>query len=395
MVVIIVLFWVSLSVLAFCYIGYGLFLFLLNILKGKPVKRPIPYESTDYLPVTIVIAAYNEGPVLQQKITNTLAIDYPAEKLKIILVTDGSGDGSEHSILNQTSVSHLHQPERKGKLAALKRAIQIVDTPIIVFSDANTMLNKDCIKKMMIHYRDPKTGGVAGEKKILNNGGKSAVGNAEGLYWKYESFMKKQDADFNTVVGAAGELFSIRTELFNVPDENIILDDFIISMKVCLQGYKIKYEPSAFATELASASLAEEAKRKIRISAGAYQSIGYLKDCLNFFRYPLLCFQYVSRRLLRWIFCPLMLILFLVTNILITNKAIVPQFYLWLLYTQFIFYGMALIGWVFIRFGKWVGILTIPFYFLFMNYCLIRGFFRFLNGKQSVLWEKSVRQVTK
>jgi len=369
-------------------------LFFLNTRKKRTEIFFSPDESTNWPQVTIIIAAYDEGPVLQKKVENTLAIDYPPEKLKIIITTDGLGENSKEIIASHISILHLHQQERKGKLAALKRAMAQVDTPIVVFSDANTMLNNDCIKKIVVHYRDPKIGGVAGEKKIINTGRNSPVGNAEGLYWRYESFIKKLDADFNTVVGAAGELFSIRAELFDVPDENVILDDFVISMKVCLQGYRIKYEPGAFATELASASLEEEAKRKIRISAGAYQSIGYLKDALNFSRHPLLSFQYVSRRLLRWIFCPPMLLLLLITNIFIITKPDVRQFYDWFLYAQVIFYGLAGAGWLFIRKGKWVGMLTIPFYFLFMNYCLVRGFFRFLNGNQSVLWEKSVRQVT-
>src|SRR6185436_2545820 len=124
-------------------------------------------------------------------------------------------------------------------------------------------------------------GGVAGEKKISSEQHPTAVGEAEGLYWKYESFMKRQDADFNTVVGAAGELFSIRSSLFPQLDDHIILDDFVISMKICLAGYKIQYEPGAFATEFPSASLTEEEKRKVRISAGVYQCIGYLKKALN------------------------------------------------------------------------------------------------------------------
>ena len=171
-----------------------------------------------------------------------------------------------------------------------------VDTPLVIFSDANTMLNEACVKKIVTHYANERTGGVAGEKKILRNQDVSAVGEAEGLYWQYESFMKKLDAGLNTVTGAAGELFSIRTALFKELKDDLILDDFVISMQICLQGYSIAYEPGAFAIESPSASLADEEKRKVRISAGAYQSVGYLKECLNIFKHPLLSFQYLSRR---------------------------------------------------------------------------------------------------
>ncbi|MDP4263501.1 MAG: glycosyltransferase family 2 protein [Bacteroidota bacterium] len=348
----------------------------------------------EWLPVTLIIAAYNEGSILEKKVKNTLDIDYPPEKLKVIFVTDGSTDGSETIIGKYPSFLLLHQPERRGKLAAIKRAIGQVRTPIVVFSDANAMLNRECIQKIVRHYNNPATGGVAGEKKITGSKQQSAVGMAEGLYWNYESFMKKQDAAFNTVVGAAGELFSIRTDLFPELGENIILDDFVISMKVCIRGYKIDYEPQAFATEWPSLSLGEEGKRKVRISAGAYQSIAYLKSALNVFKHPLLSFQYISRRLLRWIFCPLMLVILLTANILIVFTIASPAFYTFFLYGQLSFYMMALLGWLITSTGKKAGVLTIPFYFVFMNYCLAKGFIQFLNGKQTVLWEKSIRQAT-
>jgi poly-beta-1,6-N-acetyl-D-glucosamine synthase len=338
----------------------------------------------------MIIAAYNEAPYLQQKLENTLSIDYPRELLQIIFVTDGSTDGSENVITGIKGVEVSHQGKREGKLAAINRIMRGVKNHYIVFSDANTMLNKECLKKMMMHYVDGKTGGVAGEKKIIRD--RSAIGEAEGLYWKYESFMKQQDASFHTVVGAAGELFSIRRDLFEPPDDGFILDDFVISMKICLKGYKIKYEPGAFATEFPSASLQEEAKRKIRISAGAYQSIGYLRDCLNFFKHPLLSFQFISRRLLRWVFCPPLLVLLFFTNLFIVVAHTAPLLYTSIFFVQVLFYLLAFIGWRQLRAGRSIGILAVPFYFVFMNYCLCRGFIRFVKKDQTVLWEKSLRQ---
>ncbi|MEO7984263.1 MAG: glycosyltransferase family 2 protein, partial [Bacteroidota bacterium] len=298
-------FWSSLVILFYCYIGYGIIVFVMTGLK-KFIKPPEQREIRgELLPVTLIVTAYNEEKILEQKIQNTLAIDYPADKLCMIFITDGSTDGSEKLVQQYPSIISLHLPERRGKYAAIKRAMQQVNTPVVVFSDANTILNTACIRNIVPHYMNEKVGGIAGEKKIVRNKSISAVGQAEGLYWQYESFMKRLDADLNTVTGAAGELFSIRTALFRELDDELILDDFVISMQICLGGYKIAYEPGAFATELPSASLADEEKRKVRISAGAYQSVGYLKDCLNVFKHPLLSFQYISRRLLRWIFCPL------------------------------------------------------------------------------------------
>lgn len=385
-------FWIAFSLLFFCYIGYGLLVFIINLLK-KPFIRHTNYPGPEENPtVSMIIAAYNEGIILKEKIINTLAIDYPRNKLKIIFVTDGTTDGSEKLVAVYPEIILMHQPERQGKLAAITRAMTQVKTPYVVFSDANTMLNSECIRKIMFHYADPSTGGVAGEKKIINTASGSAIGDAEGLYWQYESFMKKQDAGLNTVVGAAGELFSIRTHLFDPPSQSLVLDDFVISMKVCLKGYKIKYEPHAYAAELPSASLEEEKKRKIRISAGAFQAIYYLRQCLNVFKYPLLFFQYFSRRLLRWLVCPWAMILLLVINILIVNQPMSPVFYAWFLGMQLLFYMAAVAGWLLIRYGRHIGLLSVPFYFLFMNYCLVKGLVRFLKKQQPVEWERSQRE---
>ena len=388
-----IFFWVSLVILFYCYIGYGIILFFITGLKRLLNPRKKINRVDEVIPVSLIVTAYNEGLILEEKIKNTLAINYPADKLQLIFITDGSADDSVNLVKQYPSIILLHQQERRGKYAAIKRAMQSVKTPVVVFSDANTMLNPDCITNIASHYASENTGGVAGEKKILRNKNVSAVGEAEGLYWQYESFMKKLDAAFYTVTGAAGELFSIRTSLFKELDDELILDDFVISMQICLQGYKIEYEPGAFATELPSASLLEEEKRKVRISAGAYQSVGYLKGCLNVFKHPLLSFQYISRRLLRWIFCPVMLLLLLVANILLVIYTPAVDFYKWVLYTQAAFYLFAFVGWAIVRSGKKAGFFAIPFYFVFMNYCLVKGFVKFLKGKQSVLWEKSLRQV--
>jgi len=384
------IFWISLGVLFYCYIGYGILLFLYNNIRVLLVKERKPVAD-EWPSLTLVIAAYNEEAIIENKIRNTLALDYPAEKMQVLFVTDGSADASVEHIKKYPGIQLLHQPHRRGKYAAIKRAMKYVQSPFVVFSDANTMLNTECLKKMMVHYQDNKIGAVAGEKKILRNNYESVVGEAEGIYWQYESFMKKMDAEFNTIVGAAGELFSIRTDLFREMGDDVILDDFIISMQVCLQGYKVEYEPDAFATESPSASLQEEEKRKARISAGAYQSIGLLKECLNIIRHPLLSFQFISRRLLRWVFCPLALILLLASNIFLVAEYS-NSLFSGLLLAQTVFYAFALFGWIFVKSGKRAGLFTIPFYFVFMNYCLVKGFFRFVLGRQTVLWEKSMRQ---
>lgn len=389
----ITIFWISLAILFYCYLGYGIILFFLNKIRiffKNPAKSKA--DKIGFIPVTLIVAVYNEATILEEKIRNTLAIDYPSDKLQIIFVDDGSSDDSANIIRKYPSVKLLQQEVRSGKIAAIKRAMRSVKTPVVVFSDANSMLNKESIHTIVSHYSNKKVGGVAGEKKIFHNQNGSAIEGSEGLYWKYESFMKQQDSLFHTVVGAAGELFSIRTDLFKETDDAVIVDDFIISMQICLQGYLVKYEPEAYSAETASASLAEEQKRKIRISAGAYQSIGYLKQALNFISYPLLSFQYISRRLLRWIFCPFLIPLLLIANIFIVMNTH-GNFYDWFLYGQCVFYILTLVGWIFTSIGKRASLFTIPFYFVFMNYCLLRGLVTFIQGKQTVLWKKSLRNV--
>ena len=341
------------------------------------------------MPVTMIIAAYNEEKVIKEKIRSSLEIVYPPG-LSLIVVTDGSNDNTHAIAGGFPGILVLHEEVRKGKYAAIKRAMEYVQTPLIVFSDANSVLNADSIINLVRHFNDPGVGAVAGEKKIQPGNTISAVGEAEGFYWKYESYMKKLDASLYTVTGAAGELYAIRRNLFISRDDGLILDDFVTSMQVCLQGYRIAYEPAAFATELPSLSLHEEEKRKLRISAGAYQSIGYLKECLNFFKHPVLAFQFITRRLFRWTLCPFLLVLVFTVNLILAIKS-ESQLYSLVMLAQLVFYALAFAGWFFLRSGKRAGILSIPFYFVFMNYCLIKGFARFLQKKQTVLWEKSSR----
>lgn len=269
--------------------------------------------------------------------------------------------------------------------------MQFVTTPVVVFSDANTLLNRECLTEIAKHYQDPKVGGVAGEKKILDMTDSRAAGAGEGLYWKYESMLKRLDSDLNTVVGAAGELFSIRTELFEQTDENVLLDDFVISLKICARGFLIKYEPKAYAVEAPSAFMKEEQKRKIRISAGGFQSMVILKKLLNVIRYPLLSFQYISHRLLRWTVCPLCLLAILASNALIVlnQESLVYNLFLFL---QILFYAMAALGWLYANNNIKIKILYVPYYFLFMNVSLVIGFTRYIKNQQSVLWEKATRQ---
>ncbi len=384
-----IFFWIALFIVFYSYVGYGILLWiLLKIRKKKPaVSNPTPFEPL----VSLIIPAYNEEDFIRQKIENTLALDYPAEKLTVIFVTDGSSDNTPAIIREYPQLHVQHNNDRKGKVAAMNRAILSVNTPFTIFCDANTLLNRECIRNIIRHYADPRIGGVAGEKKVEDLDNPGAAGSGEGIYWKYESWLKKLDSDFYTVVGAAGELFSLRTDLFEHVEENVLLDDFVISLRICKKGYKVAYEPAAYAIEKPSANIKEEKKRKIRISAGGFQSIGMLSELLNVFKYPLLSFQYISHRVLRWAVCPFLLpLIFLANLFLIINNA--HSIYIISFWAQVVFYGMAILGWLSGRLNLKIKLLYVPYYFTFMNLSLYQGFFRYLRGNQSVLWDKAKRK---
>ena len=387
-----IIFWVSLFIVFYSYIGYGILLWLLLKLrglfgKGKARNEALPAFEPE---VTLVIAAFNEAAFIQKKIENSLALDYPAGKLKWLFVADGSSDETVSIIRQYPQIDCHFKPERQGKSMAINRVIPFITTGFVVFSDANTLLNKDCIKEIIQHYRDESVGAVAGEKIVSAASGETGVAGAgEGLYWKYESFLKKLDARFHSVVGAAGELFSIRTKLFEPVNKEVLLDDFIISMKICKKGYRVMYEPNAFATEAPSFSLKEEQKRKIRISAGGWQSVFMLKDLLNIFKYGKLSFQYISHRVLRWIVCPWLLPALFIANFILLYSN--QSFYTLVFWCQCIFYAAAFSGWLFAQMNIKVKLLYVPYYFVFMNVALYLGFVRFMKKSQTVLWEKAKR----
>lgn len=384
-----ILFITSFFVLFYNYIGYGILLWALVKIKRRLQKAKPP--AAPYEPeVTLIVAAYNEETVIEEKIVNTLALDYPEEKLRLLFITDGSSDNTPAIISRYPRIQLLHAAARTGKTAALNRAMQHVETPYVIFCDANTLLNAAAVRNIVQHYADEGTGGVAGEKKVISSGGSAGAAATEGIYWKYESFLKKLDAELYSVVGAAGELFSVRTALFQPVEEAVILDDFIISLRINIKGYRIAYAPDAYAMEAPSDSIKEEHKRKIRISAGGFQSIVMLRALLNVFRFPVVSFQYISHRVLRWTLSPLSLLILLLSNI---TLAIYEGgwFFNTCLAIQVLGYLAALTGYKLAERNIRISLFYIPFYFLFMNIAVYQGFYRYLTNNQSAAWEKAKR----
>ena len=262
-----IIFWLALFIVFYTYLGYGIVLYVLVKLKElfvKPVKRSLPASDAGLPEVTLFITAFNEEDVVDEKMENSLELDYPADKLHIVWVTDGSDDSTNERLQTrwQGKATVHFQPLRQGKTAAMTRGMTLVDTPLVVFTDANTMVNREAIREIVLAFQDPKVGCVAGEKRIAVQTKDGAAAGGEGIYWKYESTLKALDARLYSAVGAAGELFAVRRELFEAMEPDTLLDDFILSLRITMKGYTIAYCTNAYAIESGSADMQEEEKRK-------------------------------------------------------------------------------------------------------------------------------------
>lgn len=387
-----ILFWICIFLVFYTFIGYGIILYFLVKIKEAFAPAPIRYEPGEWPEITLFIAAYNEEAIVDAKMENCFQLNYPPQKLKILWITDGSNDKTNEKLGRYPEVSVHYIPQRKGKTAALNRGIQFVETPFVIYTDANTMLNKEAIHEIIKEFSDPRVGCVAGEKRIAVDNKDQAAAGGEGFYWTYESKLKEWDSRLYSAVGAAGELFAIRTSLFEPLPEDTLLDDFILSMRIAQKGYKIAYCKSAYALEKGSADIKNEEKRKIRIAAGGLQSIKRLGNLLipNPFHLGLLRFQYISHRVLRWSITPIALFLLPFLNIILVwlNPQLI---YILLLAFQILFYLLAVCGALLQRKKIKIKILFIPYYFLFMNANVLKAFFSFHKYKGKGTWEKAKR----
>ena len=388
-----ILFWAMLLIVFYTYLGYGILLYIIirlkRLFKGKPLKAVLP--SDEELPtMTLMICAYNEEDVVAEKMANTLALDYPHDKFRIMWVTDGSNDCTNELLQAYPEVDIVFSPERRGKTAALKHGLRELKTRYVAFTDANTMINRDALREIARLFMDPTVGCVSGEKRVAARKAGEMAAEGEGLYWRYESTLKKWDSELYSAMGAAGELYAIDPTLVHeVPDE-ALLDDFMMSMYIVQAGRRIAYTPDAYALEYGSANIFEESKRKRRIAAGGLQSIWWLRSMLNPLHQPLVAFQYISHRVLRWSVTPVALIILLIVNaLLVYFKA--GTFYTVMLVLQLLFYLMALAGWWLDRRGHKNKLLYTAYYFVFMNINVFRGMAYLRTHGKSGAWEKARR----
>jgi len=395
-ILIALLFWASLGGILYTYFGYPILIFLL----AKTIQKPETHQT--YKPsVTLLIAAYNEEAVIEDKIKNSLTIDYPKDLLQILVVTDGSRDRTPEIAKRYTNygIESLHEPQRRGKMAAINRALPNARGEIVVFSDANNYYQADTILKLIQPFGNPGVGGVTGAKVIGQGDG--SLGASEGLYWKYESFIKKQESRAGSCTSAAGEVLAIRKKLYSSPPDHVINDDFFIAMQIVRSGYRLVYVPDAKSIERVSPSAQDEIARRTRINAGRFQAITMARQILPFNR-PLLVWQILSHKFLRPI-VPFFMIGAAVFNLAAvffppaTNGfwLLSKPYSLIFLGLQILFYALAGIG---MRAGnrgnqsKLVRLFYIPTFLTNSNYAALLGFFRFLRGSQSHMWERIQRR---
>jgi biofilm PGA synthesis N-glycosyltransferase PgaC len=371
-----VVFWASALGICWSYLGYPL------LMLGLARWRPRPHHTADDTPgVSFIIPAYNEEACIARKLENTLALEYPPACREILVVADGSGDRTAEIARGFAGrgVALLYQPERRGKPAAMQWAAAQAGGEILVFSDANAMLEPGGLRLLVRHFADPQVACAGGEKQVS---GGSVQGRGESFYWRYEARVKRAESLASSAMGLVGELFAIRRALYRPVGEDVLVDDFLITMRQVLEGRRVVYEPRAVAREEASPSLAAEYQRRARIAAGGFQALGRLWGLLSP-RRGLVAFQFFSHKVLRWC-TPLLMALALAAAAALA-RAPLYRFFFW---AQVVFYLAALAGWAAVRLGRSPRLLQAVFYFCFSNAAILAGLVRYLRGTQSVLWVK-------
>ncbi len=386
-----VLFWLAVSFVIYTYLGYPLLVFLLSRL------RPARFPKTSELPVvTLLIAAYNEEKVIAQKLDNSLTLDYPREKLQIIVAADGSSDKTPEIVrqFEPQGVVLSYIPERNGKMAAITRAMSLACGEIVIFSDANNMYDRQAIQWLVAPYADGKVGATTGAKLIIEDG--RPLSSSEGFYWKYESWIKESETRLSTCTSAVGEMLSIRKELFVAPERSIVNDDRYMVFDLIRRGYRVYYTPRARSYETVSKSAGDEIVRRTRITAGAYQTMAMAAKLLPFDR-PLVLWQMVSHKFFR-AFVPFVMLLALLSNFALffwpapsslnAFWAVAPPFNQIFLALQGLFYGLAVLGNLFPARGKLGKLLYIPTFLVNSNLAALLGLYSFLTNKNPHLWKR-------
>jgi cellulose synthase/poly-beta-1,6-N-acetylglucosamine synthase-like glycosyltransferase len=392
------LFWCAALLLLHTYFFYPLMLMLMDavnqalgnlryIQSGDERRKPRAADVAP--PVSLIVAAYNEESCIQEKLQNSLALDYPKDRFEIVIGSDGSSDRTNEIVEScQDGRVRLSAAERAGKTSVLNRCVPNANGEIVILSDANTMIDAAAVKKLVRHFRDPEVGAVCGKLKLYNPERRDYE---ESAYWTYESLIKFYEGKRGAVMGANGGLYAIRRALFAPLPVGTIVDDFVIPLRILEQGYKVLYDPEAVAYEETTEDYGREFGRRARIAAGNFQSLRLLPGLLS----PLggfRAFAFWSHKLLRWC-APALMGLALVTNAFLLSRRVYGLPLYWgTLAAQVCFYGLALAGASGVNVpGTLKRASSMAYYFVTMNLAIAVGFWRFARGTQQAAWNRTAR----
>ena len=388
-----IIFWLSVIVILYVYVGYPALIAML-----ASFRKPLSFLPNYFPYVTLIFAANNEEEVVFKKLENTVALDYPKDKLQILVADDGSTDRTAEIVrsFEKEGVELISFPERRGKLAALIDTLQRAKGEIYLFSDADNFYPSDAVKEAVKYFQISNVGVVSGGRNVI---GESLLGGAEGLYWRYEEFIKRQESRFGNCVGVAGDLLALRSSLFTPPPKGIINDDFFMALSVIKQGYRVVYAPEARSYHPVAESEKGEVERRARMVAGRYQAIFSAWRLLPFSNTSAL-WQIISHKYLRPL-VPFAMIAALFSNILATFDVSALYFPGWLvlaspynrifLVLQVLFYGIAFLG-MHIKVRGMLGrMIYLPTFLVNSNIAALRGFYRYISSNQTVVWKKASR----
>lgn len=389
------IFWFCVLFIGYVYAGYPLILALLARLRRKPAEY-----STITPQVSILIAAYNEQEVIAAKLENTLSLDYPKDCMQIVVAVDGSDDQTAEIVqtFEDRGVELSYDVRRRGKTAAINRAVPRLRHEIVVFSDANNFYATDALLELVKPFSNPKVGAVTGSKNILDD--LDAHARADGLYWRYESSIKKNETRIGSCCGVAGEILAIRRFLYQPLPDHVINDDFFFGMNILRQGYRVVYAPEAQSFERSSLTEEDEAIRRSRIVAGRYQAM-LMSGGLLPWRYPILIWQIVSHKFMRPL-VPMMMILAFVVTVAACIWPSISTDFAWLYLASpynFMFLGAEILICVLAFFGGslkdkgFLGkVLYLPTFLVNSNLAAILGLYSFFTGRQTSLWRRARRR---
>jgi len=375
--------WFCLIWILFIYFFYPGILCLVYLFFRNPVRKGA-YEPT----VAILVSAWNEESIIAEKLENILSLDYPKEKLEIMVVSDASTDRTDEIVRSfaDRGVKLHRMSEHEGKIPGLNDAIPKVNAEIIVLTDANVMYNREALKELMSNFADPKVGAVNGEHIFLNRR-ESTVERGVGFYWKYETLLKRIESGIFSNVFITGAMIALRRELYpqNVGGE-LNLDN-VLPLAVINKGLRVVYEQKAVVTEETARNPKEEFRGKVRTTIRGFWMLKKIRDFISIRRHPIFIFHLMCRKVFRWLVAPFLIVLFFGNLMLVTSPTYRLCFFI-----QIMFYLSAIIGWVFDKTGIRFKYFNIIYYFCLINTAALLGFLKFMAGQKVCTWIPPTRK---